>query len=194
MAEKRLEPGGLLVLAGQRLSPEDIYRHCLDKKVGASQEVSHDECCEAEDGKKYHHIIFRAHYEDRCTGEHESVDYYPRGCLLDPYRLPWRELESEMENSASNFQQIYQQEDIDPSQTLVNPFWIKGGIHPDTGEVFPGCWDKERTMWELPDLSLPYVSYMTVDPSPTKMWGIELWVYHPQTNLRFLVALESDVS
>ena len=190
VAEKRLEPGGLLVLAGQRLSPEDLYRHCLDKKVGSSTEAEHDGCCQAEAGKKYHHIVFKAHYDDRCTGDHDAkTPYYPDGCLLDPHRLPWRELESEMENSASNFMQIYQQEDIDPAQALVDMFWIKGGIHPDTKEVFPGCWDNEREVWQIPQLSLPYVAYMTVDPSPTKMWGIELWVYHPKTNLRFLVAL-----
>jgi hypothetical protein len=192
VAEKRLEPGGLLVLAGQRLSPEDLYRHCLNKRVGSSTEAPHDGCCQAEPGKKYHHIIFKSHYEDRCTDDHTAVDYYPRGCLLDPYRLPWRELESEMENSASNFQQVFQQQDLDPAQVLVDPFWIKGGIHPTTGEVFPGCWDHERAEWEIPQLSLPYVAYITVDPSPKNMWGIELWVYHPQTKLRFLVALHNS--
>ena len=192
VAEKRLEPGGLLVLQGQRLSPVDLYRHSLDKKAGSSEDSDHSECCRAEGGKKYHHIIFRAHYEDRCVEDHgEGAKYYPEGCLLDPHRLPWRELEAEMENSASNFAQVYQQEDIDPTQTLVNPFWIKGGTDPVTKEVYPGCWDNERCLWEIPRLSMPFVSYMTVDPSPTKMWGIEMWVYHPDTELRFLVALEN---
>jgi hypothetical protein len=151
--------------------------------------MEHDGCCNAEPGKKYHHIIFKSHYDDRCTDEHEHTDYYPKGCLLDPYRLPFRELEAEMENSNSNFMTVYQQEDIDPKSALVDMFWIKGGIHPDTKEVFPGCWDNEREVWEIPRLSMPYVSYMCVDPSPTKMWGITLWVYHPETNIRFLVAV-----
>jgi hypothetical protein len=190
VAEKRLEPGGLLVIQGQRLGPEDLYRHCLDKKVGSSTVMEHDGCCDAEPGKKYHHIVFKSHYEDRCTGEHDDVDYYPNGCLLDPYRLPWRELEAEMENGdGANFQTVYQQEDMDPKQALVDMFWIKGGTHPSTHEIFPGCWDNERSAWELPKLALPYVAYLTCDPSPTKMWGIQLWVYHPATNLRFLMAL-----
>jgi hypothetical protein len=109
--------------------------------------------------------------------------------LLDPYRLPWRELEAEMENSSSNFMTVYQQEDVDPAMTLVNLLWIKGGQDPATHEQFPGCWDDDREMWEIPNLSMPFVSYMTVDPSPTKMWGIQMWVYHPKTHLRFLVAL-----
>jgi len=190
VAEKRLEPGGLLVIQGQRLGPEDLYRHCLDKKVGSSTVMEHDGCCDAEPGKKYHHIVFRAHYEDRCVGEHETHEYYPKSCLLDPFRLPWRELEAEMENGSANFQTVYQQEDMDPERSLVDPFWIKGGIHPKTNEIFPGCWDNDRPMWRIPELTQPFVSYLCVDPSPTKMWGITLWVYHPQTDLRFLVALQ----
>lgn len=33
VAETRLEPGGLLVLNGQRMSSDDIYRYALDKKA-----------------------------------------------------------------------------------------------------------------------------------------------------------------
>ncbi len=189
VAEKRLEPGGLLVLQGQRLGPEDLYRHNLDKKAGSSQDADHDGCCSAVEGAKYHHIVYRAHWEDRCVEDHDPGQYYPDGCLLDPHRLSWRELEAEMENSSTNFRQVYQQEDIDPAHALVDMFWIKGGTHPQTREVYPGCWDTDRELWQIPVLSQPFVAYMAVDPSPTKMWGIELWVYHPKTNLRFLVAL-----
>lgn len=191
VAEKRLEPGGLLVLQGQRLGPEDLYRHALDKKAGSSQDVDHSGCCSAEAGRKYHHIVYKAHYDDRCLGDHDPGAYYPDGCLLDPHRLSWRELEAEMENSSTHFQTVYQQEDIDPAHALVDMFWIKGGEHPVTREIFPGCWDDDRGLWEIPTLSQPFVAYMTVDPSPTKMWGIEMWVYHPKTNLRFLIDLMS---
>ena len=187
VAEKRLEPGGLLILQGQRLSPEDLYRHNLDKKAGSSEDRDHSECCTADNNRKYHHIVYRAHYEDRCVEDHDPGEYFPKGCLLDPHRLEWRELEAEMENSASNFAQVYQQEDVDPTQTLVDPFWIKGGTHPVTHEIFPGCWDHERSVWQIPQLSLPFVAYLCVDPSPTKMWGLTLWVYHPESQLRFLI-------
>ena len=190
VAEKRLEPGGLLVLQGQRLSPEDLYRHSLDKKAGSSEERSHEGCCEAEPGRKYHHIRYRSHYESVCQEDHDPGDYYPNGCLLDPHRLPFYELEAEMENSGANFAQVYQQEDIDPERTLVDMLWIKGG-QSASGEIYPGCWDWERDLWELPPLSLPYVSYLCVDPSPKNYWGITLWVYHPGTQLRFLMALHN---
>lgn len=190
VAEKRLEPGGLLVLQGQRLGPEDLYRHNLDKKVGASTQRDHKTCCDALPGRKYHHIVYKAHYDEICLEEHDPGTYWPLGCLLDPHRLSWLELEAEMMNNSGNFQQVYQQQDIDPEMALVDMMWITGGTHPKTKEVFPGCWDNEREAWEIPQLSQPFVSYLCVDPSPTKMWGIELWVYHPKSNLRFLVALE----
>ncbi len=190
VAEKRLEPGGLLVLQGQRLGPEDLYRHALNKKAGSSSNVDHGECCSAENNRKYHHIIYRAHWEDRCTEVHDIEAYYPDSCLLDPHRLPWVELEAEMENSSSNYLQVYQQEDMDPEQTLVHPMWIKGGSHPQTREIFPGCWDNDRGLWELPAvLSAPWVTYMTVDPSPTKWWAVQAWCYHPESKLRFLLDL-----
>ena len=189
VAEKRLEPGGLLVLQGQRLGPEDLYRHGLNKRVGSSTVMEHEKCCNALPGRKYHHIKYRAHYDELCEEDHDTDLYFPKSCLLDPYRLPWRELEAEMENGQSNFMTVFQQEDMDPESTLVNPLWIAGGQDPKTKEMFPGCWDKEREAWTIPTLAAPYVAYMCVDPSPTKMWGITLWVYHPGTNIRFLVAL-----
>ena len=30
---------------------------------------------------------------------------------------------------------------------------------------------------------------MTVDPSPTKYWGIEWWVYQPSSEMRYLMDL-----
>ena len=189
VAEKRLEPGGLLVLQGQRLGPEDLYRHNLDKMTGPSYRVDHENCCLATPGKKYHHIVYKAHYDDRCTDDHDPGRYWPDGCLLDPYRLTYVELEAEQQNNPGNFMQVYQQEDIDPASALVDMQWIKGGQDAKTNEVYPGCWDTERSMWELPPLSQPFVCALCVDPSPTRMWGITMWIYHPKTNLRFLVAL-----
>jgi hypothetical protein len=38
-------------------------------------------------------------------------------------------------------------------------------------------------------LSAPWFSIATVDPSPTKFWAIEWWVYHPASEQRFLMDL-----
>lgn len=190
VAEKRLEPAGLLLLPGQRLAPEDLYRYNLDKRVGASTVQEHD-CCDAEPGAKYHHIVYRAHYEDRCKGEHTiDAPYYPEGCLLDPRRLDWATLEAEQENSLASYLQVYQQEDADPDELLVNPLWVKGGTDPQTKEWFIGCWDDQRGLCELPPDAGRVVSVLSTDPSPTKFWATGWWcVEAAEPHRRFLMDL-----
>lgn len=177
--EKRLEPGGLLVLQGQRLGSEDLYRYALDKRTGG--EDSHP---------KYIHIKYKAHFTDRCRERHgEEAPPYPEGCLLDPRRLPWRELEAEMANNESHFETVYQQEDVDPKQVLVRPIWVSGG--QDSEGLYPGCWDNDRDLCQLPrGLAGPIHSIATVDPSPTKMWATQWWCYTPESEYRFLMDLE----
>src|ERR1035437_6675144 len=76
-AERRLEPGGLLILQGQRMGANDLYRYCLDMEVGQDEDDEEDddvegiELREGEDRtpRKYHHIIFKAHYEELCQGK-----------------------------------------------------------------------------------------------------------------------------
>jgi len=174
VAEKRLEPAGLLVLQGQRMGPDDLYRYALDKRVVPEE----DEDPDAETTHKYRHIVFKAHYDDRCTLAHKRTDpYYPEGCLLDPRRLPWSELRGEMANMMSNFAVVYQQEDVDPNAALVDMAWIKGGSDPRTAEIYPGCLDVERGLAELPKgLNGELLSIATADPSPTKFWSIQWWV------------------
>lgn len=173
VAEKRCEPAGLVLLQGQRLTPDDLYKYNLAKKAGASDQHEHD-CCDAAPGAKYHHVLFRAHDEARCVEMHdEDAPYWPDGCLLDPRRLPWRELEAEMENDLGVFMQVYQQEDGDPSQQLVNPIWVSGGTDPVTREVFVGCWDNHRGLHELDADVGRVLSVASTDPSPTKFWANE---------------------
>lgn len=184
-AETRLEPDGLLVLQGQRMSSTDLYRHSLDMKAGADDE---DEISEQ---PKYRHIIYKAHYEDICEGVHSPRDAqpYPNGCLLDPIRLPWRELSSIQRNRGAKYRVLYQQEDLDPATVLVQKAWIDGGRDAE-GADCPGCWDNDRDVWQIPaGLSQPYMMIATADPSPTKFWSIQAWLYHPASEQRFLIDL-----
>jgi hypothetical protein len=49
-------------LQGQRIDPADIYRHALDKTVARAESAPHGEPgCLAGEGRKYHHIVYRAH-------------------------------------------------------------------------------------------------------------------------------------
>lgn len=177
-AETRLEPDGLMVLQGQRLANNDLYRYALDMP-GAEPETS-----------KYEHVIYKAHYEDRCqdpNGPHEKVSPYPSGCLLDPTRLPWSYLQQVHNKNPRRFQVLMQQQDVDPEGVLVPYEFIEGGTYE--GQVLPGCKDLDRGLRDLPveawhDRSL---SVITVDPSPTKNWAVQWWVYDPDTEKRYLM-------
>jgi hypothetical protein len=144
-------------------------------------------------GTKYRQIIYPAHFEDRCQGNHSKKEAraYPEGCLLDPDRVPWTGrsgLATIKANRESKFRVQYQQEDVDPATVLVPMVYITGGTDPDTHEQYPGCWDDDRRIGELPQgLAPPFLSIATADPSPTRFWAIQWWIYHPVSNQRFLM-------
>lgn len=174
----RLDPGGLFVLQGQRIGPDDLYRYSLDLTDGSEEEFP-----------LFEHIVYRAHYEDRCEGLHGiDAPYWPEGCLLDPIRLPWRELRAKERNQMERFLVLYQQEDLDPDTSLVQHVWLEGGIAKDN-TLCPGCWDEDRALQELPkgiDLG-ECVMIATVDPSAAMHWACQLWLIHVESNLRYLV-------
>ena len=176
-AETRLEPGGLLLLQGQRIQHDDLYRYCLDKKTLNEQ-------------RKYRHIVYKAHDEDLCTGDHTDLKPWPEGCLLDPHRLPWKDLETIKHNNPRTFAVMYQQEDGDLVGGLVDPIWITGGIDAE-GYPAPGCLDKERSLLDVPMnlLNGNGWSFITVDPSPTEWWGIIWWIYDPDSENRYIIDL-----
>lgn len=194
-AETRLEPGGALVLQGQRLGPTDLYRFALDMREGQDDTADEDDDTPSDAPPKYRHIIYPAHFEDRCHGIHgKDAPPYPNGCLLDPVRLPWTGkggLLTVQRNRMEKYRVVYQQEDTDPANVLVLPVWINGGKGAD-GIDYPGCWDTHRgfayTRDDLPvGLSQPWYSVVGVDPSPTMYWAIEWWLYHPASEQRFLL-------
>ncbi len=199
----RVEPGGCLILVGQRMGAEDLYRYCLDERLPPEDEdeaidnmspEEYDEWLARVGESRYRHIIYPAHFEDRCTGTHGKGEEfaYPDGCLLDPVRLPWKgrnSLTTIRANRAAKYRVQYQQEDVDPDDVLVPRLWIDGGIGRD-GEVFPGCLDKFRGLCDIPvGLAQPVYSIATVDPSPTQYWAMEWWLYQPATEQRFLIDL-----
>jgi hypothetical protein len=191
VAERRLEPGGLLVLQGQRMGPDDLYRYNLNKEVAVEDDEDDGE--HPERPRMYHHIVFKAHYEDRCKGEHsKTAPYYPEGCLLDPRRVTWREMQRARGNR--NFATLYQQEDADPAAVLVDPLYIKGGTDPRTGVTYPGCLDSDRDICQLPhNLAGDLLSIATADPSPANFWSVQWWVVRcsdGEAKERYLMDLE----
>lgn len=171
--ETRLEPGGLLVLVGQRLAAGDLYAYCRTKTV----DVEDDDQGPTETGLMYHRIVHQAHDEAKCEGVHKRGEAkpWPEGCLLDPHRLPWRDLNRIRSTNRVTYEVTYQQRDVDPEGVLVNPLWVKGGRGAD-GVEYPGCWDSERGLGDRPLVGNGFLSVVTVDPSPTKYWALEWWV------------------
>ena len=190
VAETRLEPAGMLLLVGQRLAPDDLYRFALDmvQPLEDDDELTEQEIADQRRDKKYKHLIYRAHYEDKCQGDdshRKSSPAYPEGCLLDPRRLSWRDISNLMSNRAERFAVVYQQEDIALDEVLVRHEWVYG--HGES----PGCIDLDRDRWEVPDgiNARDCVVVATADPSPTQYWAIECWLYHPESEQRILLDL-----
>jgi len=185
-AETRLEPGGLLILNGQRLAADDLYRYALNL-VDWSEEFEEQP---EKAPRKYHHILYKAHYDDLCDADKTNGGHkgnYPNGCLLDDYRLPWRELSRVKKNRLDRFQTVYQQEDVDQAASLIQPAWIDGGTD-STGVAHQGCWDENRNIGKWPENVSAY-SVVTADPSPTKYWAVQWWAYNPDTQIQHLVDL-----
>lgn len=200
-AETRVEPGGLVALVGQRLSGDDLYRYALDLKAGENEWVELEDHIggDPDDRRelKYHHIIFKAHDDERCEGTELNPQHrvggaaWPEGCLLDPKRVGWKKLSAIRSSKAEQYRIVYQQEDSDPGSALVHPDWVEGGRDRDTGQVFIGCKDRERGLCELPKGLFGGVeSYVTADPSPSRYWAIQWWCYHRSSGQRFLMDVE----
>jgi len=177
-AETRLEPGGVLLLQGQRIANNDLYRYCLDKK-------------NLDESTKYGHVVFKAHDEERCEDDHgPDAKAWPDGCLLDPYRIPWKMLEQVKFQNPRGFSLLYQQEEGTDVGGLVDPAWIEGGVDSE-GYYAPGCRDDERGLGEIPPhlIDSDAWSFVTVDPSPTEFWAVIWWIYDPDTQRRYIINL-----
>lgn len=187
--ESRLEPGGLLLLVGQRQSADDLYRYCVDKIDGVDEDDEDIEDLENAP-RMYHHIMYQAHYPELCTGVHGvEAKAYPEGCLLYPERLRWKKLRGFIARNDNKWHVEYQQGDIANADVLVNPLWVTGGKDPETNVEYVGCLDEDRQEWEVPkNFRDGLFVWAAIDPSPTKYWSIQCWGWHPATEQRFLIA------
>jgi hypothetical protein len=197
-AETRVEPGGLMVLQGQRLHADDLYRTVLDYTVsnyGDDADVWNEPTGTR---RQYTHINYQAHYDDLCTGDHhpgtarpyDPADKKTSGCLLDPRRLLFRDLMVIRDKDPRLYAVSYQQEDVDPASVLVPILHINGGRDPDTGEEFPGCWDRTRVMGVVPKnltRTKPWLSILSADPSPSRYWSCQWWLHHRDTDQQLLI-------
>ena len=200
MAEARCDPGGLVNVIGQRLGPGDLYKHCLDKVTYDDIEEDDGEDATVEDAladpvrvPKYHHLVYKAYYEELDTGKQsrrKDAPAWPEGPLLDPVRLPWKDLSFIRYNQPQKFRVVYQQEDIDLDYQLVERPQLIGGIASD-GVEYPGCIDRDRFPGNITrGLKPPWVSIISVDPSPANFWGVIWTIYQPDLGLYHVVDIE----
>lgn len=168
--ESRLQPRGVMALVGQRIAAGDLYQY-----VGEKTYVDDD----GQTQPKYHHVVFPAHSDDLCTGNHgkDEARPWPHGCLLDPVRLPWGGkggIRQIAENTPHIFEVWYQQRDGDPDGALIRDVWLTGGVdHHDGGKLVPGCWDTDRRYGDMPrQVVKGSVRVGSVDPSPSKHWAV----------------------
>lgn len=183
-AETRCEPGGLVVLMGQRINASDLFRYCLDMKIPRHQVEKKD--IEGKGDRKYYHVVYPAHFNEVCKENHDDPKPWPNGCLLDPYRLPFHELEAIRENDEKKYQTVYQQHDADPESVLVQQHWIDGGEH--NGILYPGCKDPNRTIAQWPEgMGRCDASVITVDPSPEEFWSVQWWGFNQDSDTRVLL-------
>lgn len=198
VAEPRLDPGGVLLLIGQRLAPNDLYRYCLDMErqideildeEGGDAELT---IVEPEYEKKYTHIVFQAHNDDACQNVHAPgrALAQPDGCLLDPFRLPWRDLSAVKERRDGTWETVYQQLDVAPHERLVRDAWLKGGSDSD-GSVCPGSYDADRAYGQAPaGIDRPLLSVLSLDPSGSGFWGLSTWLFDDHTDTDWLILFE----
>lgn len=177
-AESRIEPGGVLLLVGQRLSNLDLYRKRLDANYMT---------LEGTQRPVYERVIYPAHNDNECANGGLSEDCTEwdgtEGCLLDGSRLTPNKLSKAL--SMGRYQTVYQQKDANPEDLLVQEAWIYGGTDSDGYEA-DGCLDHERGFFDWPDV--PLIDYMTVDPSVSKFWAFEWWALEPVEPFRsFLI-------
>jgi hypothetical protein len=183
-AESRVEPRGFVVLVGTRAGPDDLFRRLLDMKVQHSDD-------ENDQRPIYRHIVYPIHDKSRCADpSSREPGAHAGGCLADPGRFSWSRVLTLQVQLGPDFELTYQQHDAARGLTLVQREWVEGGAD-EAGNSFVGCWDYTRGMWEpLPEAALGrYACAITVDPSPTRWWAIEAWLWDKANNLDYLIGM-----
>jgi hypothetical protein len=142
---------------------------------------------------KYHHLIYKAYYEELDDGPSLVDRMHLHGLLVrcwNHFRLSWKDLSYIRHSSPAKFEVVYQQKDMAEDNYLINRTWATGGLGPD-GVLYPGCIDNDRQAGYVPEgLVPPVISIASVDPSPTMFWALQWWLYQPSTNLRYLIDVE----
>jgi hypothetical protein len=179
--ESRVEPRGCLWLIGARDAPHDLFGDRLEQKWTDDDGAEH---------KLYVHISWPAHNDDTCNGDHRQWDLASDGCLLDQWRMPWKEIEKL--RGRPGWETTYQQRPEEDAGGLVESAWIYSG-RDSLGYSAPGCLDAKRGFREPvtdPDGAprTDLIQYVSCDPGQGKgYWALERWAVTPDGLTRWLI-------
>ena len=187
-AESRVNPGGLCALIGTRANRDDLFSRLKRLTV-----LETDEGDEVEvESKTYHVFTYPVHDASKCreTTSLRRQDHVE--CLNDPQSYSWRTILRKKSADPIGFELTYQQNDVDLEDQLVQEMWLTGGTDPVTGDHYMGCYDRDRAMWrEIAPFALEdYRAAIVVDPSPTKYWAVEAWVWDKRNDVDYLIGME----
>jgi hypothetical protein len=170
---------------------EDIEKEMVDRYGHNYAELAtHGRDGIRQSRKVYRYFKFPAHDEEKC--EHpkslKNAEHYP--CVLDPKRFSFRHLLKAQSANTRRYQITYQQEDESTEDNLVQRIWLTGGSDND-GTIYPGCYNYNRRMLEIPDYLKKEncFSIATVDPSVQNWWSIQWWIWDAEEDQDYLIDL-----
>jgi hypothetical protein len=180
MVEDRVEPGGLVVMLGQRVSVNDGYGKVLERTTLEDS---------GEAVPIYEHVMWPAHSEATCDGDHRQWNLEGDGCLLDEKRIPWTKIRRESQKLS--YHASYQQSPETGTSGLIRSVHFQGGRDED-GIEFPGVLDRNRGSREFPALPerelKDLVVFASVDPSGgAGAWAIEVFATRTYDGPRWLL-------
>jgi len=137
----------------------------------------------------YRYARFPAHDEDKCKSPNSLKNEDHIKCVLDPQRFTFRHIQKVQASDPRKFALTYQQLDDETVSSLVKEVWLTGGMDND-GFLLPGCFDYERKLLQIPNVSKDECySIVTVDPSANNWWSIQWWIYNAQEDKDYLIDL-----
>jgi hypothetical protein len=187
-AESRVNPGGLCALVGTRVNRDDLFARLSRLRV-----IETDEADEHEVERPIYHVFtYPVHDTARCAETASLRRQDHKACLNDPEYYPWRTILRLRTANPVGFELTYQQNDVDLEDQLVQEIWLSGGVDAATGDLYPGCYDRDRTMWTAPPphALADYRAAIVVDPSPTQYWAVEAWLWDKTNDVDYLLGLE----
>ncbi len=140
--------------------------------------------------KIYRYYKFPAHDETKCEAPLSIKNKDHIECVLDPKRFSYTHLRKVQASDPRKYNLTYQQNDEETTENLVQKVWLTGGVDDDN-ITYPGCYNYERRLLQLPEDIDPAdcFSIATLDPSAKNWWSVQWWIYDVENDKDYLINL-----